>query len=74
MAKGLSIGWILAGIAWASVFQQPLWVGALSGLAFGLIRGQVVRNRQGCLGCLVSSAWAWPLALLGGIVWAARAV
>ena len=71
--NGVSIGWILAAVAWFSVFQQPLWLGALSGLAFGLLRWQVIRNRQGCLGCLASSIWAWPLSALGGIVWLARA-
>ena len=74
MTRGLSIGWILAGIAWASVFGEPLWVGALSGVAFSVLRWQVVRNRHDCLGCLVSSGWAWPIALLGGIVWVARAI
>ena len=72
--NGVSIGWILAAIAWSSVFQQPLWVGALSGLLFGLARWQFLRKQQGCLGCLTSSAWAWPLSLLGGFVWLARAV
>jgi hypothetical protein len=72
--NGLSIGWILAAVAWFSVFQQPLWLGALSGLAFGLLRWQVIRKRQGCLGCLASSIGAWPIATLGGIVWLARAI
>ena len=73
MRNGISIGWILAGMAWSSVFLAPLWVGALVGLAFGVLRWQLIRNRTGCSGCLVSSVWAWPIALLGGIIWAARA-
>ena len=74
MRNGISIGWVLAGMAWSSVFLAPLWVGALVGLAFGALRWQLIRNRTGCLGCLVSSVWAWPIALLGGIIWAARAI
>jgi hypothetical protein len=65
---------MLAAIAWFSVFQQPLWAGALSGLAFGLLRWRVIHDKQGCLGCLSSSIWAWPIAILGGIVWMARAI
>lgn len=61
-------------MAWSSVFGEPLWVGALSGAVFGVLRWQVIRKRQGCLGCLVSSGWSWPIALLGGIVWVARAI
>ena len=72
--RGLSVGWILAGMAWSSVFQEPLWVGALSGVAFSLVRAWLVRNPTGCLGCAVSSFWAWPIALVGGIVWVARAI
>jgi hypothetical protein len=72
--NGISIGWIFAAMAWFSVFQQPLWVGLLSGLSFGVLRWQVIRKRQGCLGCFVSSIWAWPIALVGGIVWVARAI
>ncbi len=72
--RGLSIGWMLAGMAWASVFMQPLWVGALGGAVFSLGRALLFRRRRGCLGCLVSSGWAYPLALLGFIVWVARAI
>ena len=61
-------------MAWSSVSGDPLWVGALGGAVFSLLRWQVIRTRQGCLGCLVSSVWAWPIALLGGIVWFARAI
>ena len=61
-------------MAWSSVAHEPLWVGALGGVGFSLLRWRIVRNRQGCLGCLASSVWAWPIALLGGIVWLARAV
>ena len=74
MRNRISIGWILAGMAWSSVFLAPLWVGALVGLAFGVLRWQLIHNRTGCFGCLVSSVWAWPIALLGGIIWAARAI
>jgi hypothetical protein len=72
--RGLSIGWILAAMAWFAVFQQPVWVGALSGAALGLVRTWLLPRRAGCLGCLASSMWAWALALLGGIVWVARAI
>jgi hypothetical protein len=71
--RGLSIGWILAGLAWASVFNQPLWVGMLGGAAFGVSRVWLVRAQPGC-GCLVSSVWAYSIALLGFIVWLARAI
>ena len=71
---GISIGWVLAGMAWASVFQEPLWLGGGLGLAFGGSRGLLIQRQQGGLGCLVSSVWAWPIALLGGVVWAARAI
>ena len=40
---GISVGWILAGMAWGSVFQEPLWASAVYGLAFGWVRGLLVR-------------------------------
>ena len=67
--KGLSVGWLLAGMAWSSVAQEPLWVGALGGAVFGVTRWWVVRKRKGCLGCLVSSVWSYPIALVGFFVW-----
>ena len=58
----------------AAYFQQLVSDQALVGLAFGVLRWQLIRNRTGCFGCLGSSVWAWPIALLGGIIWAARAI
>ena len=71
--QGLSIGWILAGMAWSSVAREPLWVGALGGVAFGIARYWLVRGRPGC-GCLVSSFWAYPIALVGFFVWLGQAI
>ena len=72
--KGLSVGWMLAGMARSSVAQEPLWVEALGGAVFSMLRPLVLRGPAGCLGCLVSSFWAYPIALLGFIVWVARAI
>jgi hypothetical protein len=71
---GLSPGWMLAGMPWSSVAYEPLWIGALAGAVFSVLRWQIVRRRRGCLGCFFSSVWAWPIAGVGGLVWVAEVI